>query len=170
MSRLRPVDVHAASMFHVFCAARLWLWLWLWCDSGDGLIVSASMRRSFHLAVVQRSSASPTQESSPDHSRHALHHHRLGAAGSLGLRTCARQADGAAARADVTAEAVHTAAQACYVASAACAPAEEAAGALVSPHSPHSPHSPTHGPTGAGSPSGTPWTLESGHGEGHIAS
>ena len=61
-----------------------------------------------------------------------MHHHRLGAAGSLGLRTCARQADGAAARADVTAEAVHTAAQACYVASAACAPAEEAAGALVS--------------------------------------
>ena len=61
----------------------------------------------------------------------------------------AQQADGAAARADVTAETVQTAA-----------------------HSPHSPHSPTHGPTGAGSPSGTPWTLESvsGHGEGHIAS
>ena len=59
----------------------------------------------------------------------------------------AQQADGAAARADVTAETVQTAA-----------------------HSPHSPHSPTHGPTGAGSSPGTPWSLELGHGEGQIAS
>jgi len=41
---------------------------------------------------------------------------------------------------------------------------------LWGPMGPHSPHSPTHGPTGAGSPSGTPWSLEFGHGEGQIAS
>ena len=43
-------------------------------------IVSASMRRSFHLRVVQRFSASVSRYGLPGTSRHALHHHRLSAA------------------------------------------------------------------------------------------
>ena len=47
---------------------------------GDGAIVSVSMRRSFHLAVVVRISASVSRYGLPGASGHAYHHHRLGAA------------------------------------------------------------------------------------------
>ena len=43
-------------------------------------IVSAAVRLTLVLVAVQRSVASLTQESPPDPSRHALHHHRLRAA------------------------------------------------------------------------------------------
>ena len=46
---------------------------------GDGTIVSVSMRRSFHLAVVQRFSASVSCYRRPCTSLHALHHHRVAA-------------------------------------------------------------------------------------------
>ena len=49
----------AGSFYHVHAASKFDFWeARLCCDAGDGLIVSASMRRSFHLVVVQRSSAS----------------------------------------------------------------------------------------------------------------
>ena len=47
---------------------------------GDGTIVSVSMRRSFHLAVVVRISASVSRCRLPCTSVHAYHHHRRGAA------------------------------------------------------------------------------------------
>ena len=46
----------------------------------DGAIVSASMRRSFHLRSLQRFSASVSHYRLPDTSRHALQAHRLSAA------------------------------------------------------------------------------------------
>ena len=57
---------------------------------GDGAIVSASMRRSFHLRRVPRFSASVSRYRLPDTSRHAYHHHRLGAA-SRSQVACLRQ-------------------------------------------------------------------------------
>lgn len=47
---------------------------------GDGAIVSASMRRSFHLRRVHGLAASVSRYRLPHTSAHAWHHHRLGAA------------------------------------------------------------------------------------------
>ena len=66
--RLRTLETCHALLYLSFLALR------------DGAIVSASMRRSFHMRSLQRFSASVSRYRPPDTSGHALQAHRLGAA------------------------------------------------------------------------------------------